>query len=136
MTDPEPYPDIEMALCELLQPVAGTVTQLMPNTLANGNVDPDYFPKIRIQRIGGPGDEDFDNPRVMIRCFAIPTAERPRASQDLARQVHDFMKSIHGAFAAGTAIDDASKDSGPVSRPWDDPTVRVTELIYSVSVRE
>ena len=129
------YPDIELALCELLQPIADTVTQLMPATLANGNIDQSYFPKIRIQRIGGGGDEDDDFPRVLIRCFAVPSEADPRASQDLANSVDDFMRSIHGAHAAGTAIDSASKDSGPVSSPWDDPAIRVTELIYSVTMR-
>lgn len=131
------YPDIELALCELLQPIAGTVTQLSPTLDEGKNINLDYFPKIRISRIGGGEDDDqiTDFPRVSIQCLAVPDAAHPRASQDLANTVEQFLRGKQGLFGAGTLIDDITKDSGPVSRFWDDPRVRVTELIYSADVR-
>lgn len=131
------YPDIELALCELLQPIAGTVTYLNPDLTEAGNIDLAYFPKIRINRIGGGEDDEqiTDFPRVSIQCLDVPSAANPRASQDLANAVEVFLRGKKGIFGAATLIDGISKDSGPVSRFWDDPRVRVTELIYSADVR-
>lgn len=131
--DDEELADVEVALKAYLLPAAKkTVTQLMSWD------KPEDLPAIRIQRIGGGQGEDpevTDQPRVMIQCFARPTAEDPRASQRVAKDVERRMRAIHGVFVAGTLLDSATKDSGPVFRPWDDPSIRVTELIYSVTVR-
>lgn len=132
------YPDVELALCDLLEFIAPTVTQLTPAIDSAGNIDLAYFPRIRIARIaGGDADDDLvsDDPRVQISYYAVPTPAQPRASHDLAKQGEDFLHDIRGAFAAGTLIDFAAKDSGPVSRPWDDPRIRVTEQVWSLTVR-
>jgi hypothetical protein len=125
--------DVEVALMEYLEPAGRTVTQLM-----SWNKEGD-LPAIRIQRIGGgQGDdaETTDLPRVLINCYARPTEENPRASQKIAADVVRRMTAIHGVFVEGAGLlDSATKDSGPVTRPWDDPAIRVTELIYSVTVR-
>jgi hypothetical protein len=121
--------DVEVALMEYLAPVGRTVTQLMSWDKE------DDLPAIRIQRIGGGQGETTDLPRVLINCYARPTPDNPRASQKIAADVVRRMTAIHGVWVDGTVLDSATKDSGPVTRPWDDPTIRVTELIYSVTVR-
>lgn len=138
----DPYPDVEIALCELLEPIARTVTQL---TEWAGEDD---LPAIRIQRIGGgDADDNGDEALVSLRCYARHTSDEPRASQDVARQVRDWFKQMNdsgaGEFAAGTLIDSATKQSGPITLPFDGDTagdpnkpVKVTELIYRVTVRD
>lgn len=131
-TQSDAYADVEIALMAYLEPAARTVTQLM-----SWDKDGD-LPAIRIQRIGGgQGDdpETTDLPRVLINCYARPTSDDPRASQRLAADVIRRMTAIHGLWVDGITLDSATKDSGPVTRPWDDPDIRVTELIYSVTVR-
>lgn len=125
----EPIPDVEVALMEYLAPAGKTVTYLK-------SMDAPAI--IRIQRIGGGDGDDPDTtdlPRILIHCYATPTAANPRASLRVAADVDRRMKAIHGVWIDGLTLDSASKDSGPVTRPWDDPTIRVTELIYSVTVR-
>lgn len=124
--------DVEVALKAYLKGAGRTVTQLMSWD------KPEDMPAIRIQRIGGGDGQDpevEDLPRVLISCYARPTSERPRASQRVAADVIRRMKAIHGVVVEGVCLDLATKDSGPVTRPWDDPTIRVSELIYSVTVR-
>jgi len=131
-TDEDLTGDIEVALKAYLKPAGRTVTQLMSWD------KPGDLPAIRIQRIGGgQGDdaETTDLPRVLINCYAIPTRDNPRASQRIAADVERRMTAIHGLWVDGTVLDSATKDSGPVTRFWDDPSIRVTELIYSVTVR-
>lgn len=128
----ETFPDVEVALKAYLASAGRTVTQLMSWD------KPGDLPAIRIQRIGGGQGEDpevDDLPRVLINCYDRPTEANPRASQRLAQDVIRRMTAIHGVYVAGTLLDAATKDSGPVTRPWDDPSIRVTELIYSVTVR-
>lgn len=127
--DDEPIKDVEVALKKYLAPAGRTVTQLM-----SWDKDGD-LPAIRIQRIGGGRGETADLPRVLINCYARPTPENPRASQRIAADVERRMDAITGVWVDGTVLDSATKDSGPVTRFWDDPTIRVTELIYSVTVR-
>jgi hypothetical protein len=130
--DDEHIADVEVALKKYLASAGRTVTQLM-----SWDKEGD-LPAIRIQRIGGGQGEDpetTDLPRVLINCYARPTAENPRASQRVAADVVRRMTAINGTWVEGTVLDSASKDSGPVTRFWDDPTIRVTELIYSVTVR-
>jgi hypothetical protein len=132
-TAEDPIADIEVALMDYLAPAGRTVTQLM-----SWDKEGD-LPAIRIQRIGGGQGEDpetTDLPRVLINCYARPTPESPRASQRVAADVVRRMTAIHGVWVEGAGLlDSATKDSGPVTRPWDDPAIRVTELIYSVTVR-
>lgn len=131
-TELDAYADVEVALKKYLASAGRTVTQLM-------SMDKDGdLPAIRIQRIGGGQGDDpeaTDLPRVSIQCFDRPTPENPRASQRVAADVERRMTAIHGVWVDGTTLDSATKDSGPVTRFWDDPTIRVTELIYSVTVR-
>lgn len=132
LTEFDEYADIEVALKTYLQGAGRTVTQLL-----SWNQEGD-LPAIRIQRIGGgQGDdpETTDLPRVLINCYARPTHENPRASQRVAADVIRRMTAINGTWIDGVTLDSATKDSGPVTRPWDDPSIRVTELIYSVTVR-
>jgi hypothetical protein len=127
-----PIPDVEVALKKYLAGAGRTVTQLMSWD------KPGDLPAIRIQRIGGGQGEDpetTDLPRVLINCYARATPEDPRASQRVAADVIRRMTAINGLWVEGTVLDSATKDSGPVTRPWDDPTIRVTELIYSATVR-
>lgn len=136
-TEQTDYPDVEVALRELLRPIAKTVSVLT-------SWDEDT---IRVQRIGGgDGEDGSDDAIVMLRCYAKHTPQRPRASQDVARQVRDYFKGLNdngGRFAAGTLLERATKQSGPVTTPFDmetnatpEATVRVTELIYRVTVRD
>lgn len=125
----EPFDDIEEALKKYLRPAGRTVTMLM-----SWNKEGD-LPAIRIQRIGGGEDDTDDNPRVSIQCFDRPTTENPRASKRVAADVIRRMRGISGVVIDGTCLDDAHKDSGPITRPWDDPDIRVSEIIYSVTVR-
>lgn len=128
--DDADYPDVEIVLMAYLADAGKTVTQI---------VTMDQLPVIRIQRIGGgegADPETEDNPRVSIQCFDRPSAANPRASQRVAADVVRRMTAINqGRWVAGITLDSATKDSGPVSRPWDDPEIRVTELIYSVTMR-
>lgn len=138
----DPYPDVELALLELLEPFGRTVTTLTDWTSEGA------LPAIRVQRIGGGDAEDIgDEPLVLLRCYAQHTPAKPRASQDVARQVRNYFKALNdGAaegFAAGTLIDRAYKQSGPTTNPFDGDTagdpekpVKVTELIYRVTVRD
>lgn len=121
--------DAEAALKRYLAPAGRTVTQLM-SWDKKGDL-----PAIRIQRIGGGRGETVDMARVLIHCYDRPTPENPRASKRVAADVERRLDAIHGVWVDGTVLDSATKDSGPVTRPWDDPTIRVTELIYSVTVR-
>lgn len=131
--DDEHIPDVEVALKAYLKPAGRTVTQLM-----SWDKDGD-LPAIRIQRIGGGQGEDpetTDLPRVLINCYAhARPGDPPRWSQRVAADVIRRMTAINGTWVDGTVLDSATKDSGPVTRFWDDPTIRVTELIYSVTVR-
>jgi hypothetical protein len=122
--------DVEVALKEYLAPAGRTVTQLMSWD------KPGDLPAIRIQRIGGGRGETVDQARVLLRCFAVPTPENRRASVRVAVDVARRLDAINGVFVEGTLLDSANQDSGPVTRSWDvDPAIRVTELIYSVTVR-
>lgn len=127
------FPDVEVALKTYLKPAGRTVTQLMSYDKEGD------LPAIRIQRIGGGqgSDPDVDDlPRVLIHCFAYARpGDTPRWSQRVAADVERRMRAIHGVWIDGVTLDSATKDSGPVTRFWDDPTIRVTELIYSVTVR-
>lgn len=133
LTEFDKYADIEVALKTYLQGAGRTVTQLL-----SWDKDGD-LPAIRIQRIGGGQGQDPDTtdlPRVLINCYDRPTRENPRASQRVAADVIRRMKAINGTWIdEATTLDSATRDSGPVTRPWDDPSIRVTELIYSVTVR-
>lgn len=128
---PDEFPDVELALRELLAPVAKTVSVLVDWSV----------PTVRVQRIGGGEVADStDEPIVSLRCYAQPTEDNPRASQRLARAVRNMLDELNangGGWAANTALERADRQSGPVSTPFDlDPSVRVTELIYRVSVRD
>lgn len=126
-----PEPDAELAIREWLSEVAPTVGVLVA-------WEEEDLPKIRVTRIGG-GEENeaTDGARILVRCFARPNEHNPRASQNLARRVVLRMKELaDGGFVAQTAIDSVSKTSGPVTTPFDDAEVRVTELIYRVAVRD
>jgi hypothetical protein len=121
--------DVEVALMEYLDPAGRTVTQLM-------SWEPGDLPAIRIQRIGGGRGETADLPRVLIQCYAYArSVDTPRWSRRVAADVERRMDAIAGVWIDGTVLESATKDSGPVTRPWDDPSIRVTELIYSVIVR-
>lgn len=125
----EPYPDAELAIREHLSQVAPAVSVLVTFE----------WPKIRVSRIGGGEEDDAtDGARILIRCYARPSEQNPRASQNLARRVRLCMKELaDGGYSAGTVIDKVTKTSGPVTTPFEgDPEVRVTELIYRVAVRD
>lgn len=129
----EPFADVEQALKKYLAPAGRTLTVL------TSYEDEGDLPVIQVQRIGGGEGSDpetEDQPRVMIQCYARPTPENPRASQRVAADVERRMRAISGVWIDQTVtLDAAHKDSGPVTRFWSDPTIRVTELIYSVTVR-
>jgi hypothetical protein len=129
--DEQHVADVEVALMEYLAPAGHTVTQLM-------SWEPDDLPAIRIQRIGGGRGETGDQPRVHIQCYAYARrGDKPRWSRRVAADVERRMDAIAGVWIdEAMTLDSATKDSGPVTRPWDDPTIRVTDLIYSVAMRD
>jgi hypothetical protein len=132
------FPDTEVVLMQHLSDFGYTVTST-PADLK------DRLPVLRIARIGGGSNEDADFPRVSIQTFVAASSQSPRAAQQLAGQVRDFLIASNGAWVSGplledqgvsgVLIDDVANDSGPIEYPWPDPAVRVCQAIYTLTIR-
>lgn len=126
MADRSAYPDVEVALVDLLGDLAsggaGTVT---PPDLQ------DSMPFLRIKRFGGTDDLWTDAALVSVDAFASTRT----AAFDLAESVRQRLLTFPHVTAEGT-IDRTTTATGPNEVGWsDDQTVRRFTASYRVTVR-
>ena len=140
MTDllAKPFPDIELVLLDLLDPLLPgvEVVTALPTTLT-GKI-------VQVERVGGADDGITDRPRVRIRCFA-PTRS---ASWAQARQVQALLATkgtttlITGSetaaeYPGGVQLDAVSTATPPRQMPEGTATrdARVVDTTYEVHLR-
>lgn len=103
MSDVAVFPDVEDALCELLEHIAPTFT-VTDETLTG--------PCIVIARTGGGADRQglFDTARVAIECFG----ESRQASKELNAAVREWMCSnSEGVDSTAGLLDSIDEDVSP-----------------------
>lgn len=126
--------DVELALMLLLDDFGYTTTT------TPSNLD-DVLPVLRVRRVGGSADADNDRPRMSVQVFARTVADTsPRAHMMLASEVDNFLfKEIPGASVPlgdeRVVFDAIARDSGPVELVYPNTSVRVAELLYSLTTR-
>lgn len=111
------FPDVEDALCELLEDIAPTMTDL------GAFLDPEdpaagpQPPCLVINRVGGSADRQglFDTARVEISCFGTSRAE----SKDLNSAVRQKMSdSAEGVSTEAGLLDSIDEDGSPTPIPY------------------
>ena len=123
--------DVESALMTFLDDLGYTVTST-PADLEQ------HLPVIRIRRVGGSGDEVNDFPRVSIQAMTAASSTAPRAHFDLAESIADriFGLAVYGPQVVdGVCLESPAKDSGPVELTYPNPSVRVAETIWRLTIR-
>lgn len=117
----EGFPDVEDALCEILQPLGSTGTA----------VDEDLDIPIRVNRTGGPMRPFEDNATVEVTCFC---ATRPE-SVALNRQVVTLLNDLRAVPTAAGFIDKISNFVSPIPFPDLNPDVRKVISTWTVTSR-
>lgn len=123
--------DVEVALLDLFADLADVVTST-PADLE------DRLPVLRARRIGGGGGRDADFPIVSLQHFTAASAADPRAHFDLADATEARLLEIadYGPrLVSGVCLESPVKDSGPVELTYPNPSVRVAESIYRLTIR-
>jgi hypothetical protein len=133
-----PFPDIELVLLDLLDPLLPgvSVVTALPTTLA-GQI-------VQVERVGGSDDGITDRPRVRVRCFAGGRSP----SWALARQVQALLSTkgtttlivgpeTAGEYPRGVQLDAVSTATPPRQMPEGTATrdSRVVDTTYEVHLR-
>lgn len=118
------WPDVELALLDLLTPLAAN----------NGTETPPDFtgllPFLRVNRFGGTDDRVTDTASVSVDVFAATR----RDAQPLAEQVRQLL--LAGPHIVdGYVLDHVSTVSAPAEAPWENTSVRRWSATYRVSAR-
>lgn len=119
-----PFPDVEVAVLDLLAPT-------FPN---NGTVTPADFtgllPFVRVNRYGGTDDRFADAASVSVDVFS----DHRTGARDGAEQIRQlFLAGPHAV--AGAVLDRVTTASAPVEAPWDNAAIRRWTATYRVVVR-
>lgn len=123
MSDPDPFPDMEAALIELVSDLA-TADVETPASLD------DVLPFIRITRIGGNDDFFTDAGRMDVDAFAKQRSDASR----LARLIRQrFGRGPH--VLSNCVIDAVTTDVAPNQVPWGNPNIRLFTASYRITAR-
>ncbi|GJF06600.1 phage tail termination protein [Pseudonocardia sp. D17] len=117
-----PFPDVEVVLLELLEPVASTCTATPPT------ITP---PLIRVVRTGGSDDGITDSPVVEVTCIG---ADR-QASWALSEQCRQVILASPNTVVAGVLIDYAATFTPPQQIPDPDLDKRSVTSNYELAFR-
>lgn len=123
MTDLPGFPDLEQAVCDLLEDL-GETGIVTPADLQ------DRLPFHRVQRFGGADDVITDTAALSVDTFAADAA----TGRERAEQVRQRLLSGPHATAHGV-IDLAETTSAPVEVPWDGAPVRRWTATYRLQAR-
>lgn len=122
-----PWPDAELVVLDLLDPIGSTV-------LETGDEIP--VGTILIQRVGGADDGVTDRPVMQIVCFHTDRT----AAWSLARQVQQVMHAAGGTAVTGEHVNDVLIDSVRTVTPPDlmpdrNPNLRPVAAQYRLGLR-
>lgn len=127
---PLAWPDAELAICDLLEPVARTGTETRPS------LEWTLLPYIRVTRTGGSDDGITDTASISVDVFARDRTQA-KATAEQARQV--LIGSTTTPPARATAhgvIDRVTTITGPAPLPpTDSGNLRMVVASYRVSMR-
>ncbi len=117
------FPDVEDALCEVLESVAPTGTA----------TDEDFAIPIRVNRTGGGADRLGlqDAAIVTVTCFA----EAREVSKALNRQVRQRLARARLLTTAAGLIDSVTETTAPLPLPGLNPDMRKVESTWTVVSR-
>lgn len=117
----EGFPDVEVALCEILGSIANTGTAS----------DEDFDIPIRVNRTGGPSRPFEDNATVEVTCFR---ATRPE-SVELNRLVVAALNDLRAVQTTVGFIDKISNFVAPFPMPDLNPDIRRVTSTWTVTSR-
>jgi len=118
----EGFPDVELALMELLSPLGPTCTA----------TDEDLSgPIIRVNRTGGPTRPWEDNATVEVACFCETRPE----SMALNQQVVATLNNLRGVQTEAGFIDKISNFVAPFPIPDLNPNSRMVTSTWTVTSR-
>ncbi|MBN9108568.1 MAG: hypothetical protein J0I34_07275 [Pseudonocardia sp.] len=99
-----PWPDAEVVLLDLLEPIAPTVTSTPPTITT---------PLIRVVRTGGSDDGITDSPVVEVTCIGATRTE----SWQLSEQCRQVILASPNTVVGGALIDNAATFTPPQQIP-------------------
>lgn len=123
------FPDVENAVCALLETVAPTVTR---------TPDPLLERLILVRRIGGEQDEHTDYPTVEVQCLALATSTQtaPRdVAQDMGSRANQLLSAAACTAPNGALIDRVDCILGPALMPDENPDLRKVVATYELALR-
>jgi len=122
-----PYPDAELVMMDLLQPVAPTVTAT-DQTLTGRT--------IQIQRVGGTDDGVTDRPVLQVTCMATTRTEAWAMARDVQQRVLAAGgTAVTGTRVAGVYIDSTRTVTPPDQLPDRNPGIRPVSAQYRLGLR-
>jgi hypothetical protein len=120
------FPDVEQALCDLLEQFAPTFT------VTGNDLDP---PAILVQKMPSPGTDRLglvDTTIVEIQCFGV---QRP-ASVVLNNQVRGVLAGARLVDSTQGLLDAITESSSPSQIPYEDEDIRRVTSVWVVTARQ
>jgi hypothetical protein len=117
----EGFPDVELAVMEILSPLGNTGT----------GTDEDFDIPIRVNRTGGPVRPWEDNATVEVTCFCRTRPE----SAELNKQVVATLNDLRGVQTTAGLIDKISNFVAPFQVPDLNPDIRKVPSTWTVTSR-
>jgi hypothetical protein len=120
------FPDVEQALCDLLEQFAPTFT------VTGNDLDP---PAILVQKMPSPGTDRlglFDTTIVEVQCLGV---ERP-ASVVLNNQVRGVLAGARLVDSTQGLLDTITESSSPSQIPYEDEDIRRVTSVWVVTARQ
>lgn len=119
----EGFPDVEDALCEILEPIAATVTETGPDLVT---------PVIQVNRTGTAAASAIQETAIVeVACFG----EKRPDSVTLNNQVRDRLSDARGEETSFGFIDKIAVNTNPVPTFDPNPDVRKQTSTWLVTSR-
>lgn len=120
------FPDLEVALLDVLAPLVPNTDHLGTDTPSNLDV---MLPFLRLDRYGGPWDQVSDRADLDLDVFA---ATRQQARSLLVAAL-ERLNTEHRS--GSTVIDSVTVTVGPARRPWINTNIRRWSASLTVTAR-
>lgn len=116
------FPDAEAAVCDLLDPVAATVTTT-PASLAP--------PLVQVQRVGGDDDGITDYPVIAVTCYGATRA----SAWQMSEHCRQIVLAANCEAPGGVLIDSAQTMTPSQQVPDPNVNLRVVTATYRLGLR-
>lgn len=131
MTTPlPPYPDAELVLLDLLEPVGG------PDTTVTHTDEDLTAPCLQVQRTGGPDDGVTDHATMQVTCYGATRAQAWQLYRDAQQAVLAAGgTAVTGHYVTNVLVDHTETIASGRQLPYNNPGFQVVVSEFRVDLR-